>query len=105
MISQYSKRSATCESVTLNSARKGNETMIFWFFRKVGDMWLMFDVRHVAGEAGVKVLPEYMDPAEFRAFANSPVMFEELLQRDLQRAADWCFKIDPDGAITRKVAI
>lgn len=104
-MSRYSKRTATCETVTLNSARKGGNTLVFWFYRKVGRSWVEFDVRDVAGEAGVVDLPDRMTSDELRACREGQICFESLLQRDLQRAADWCFKVDPDGALAQKVAI
>lgn len=103
-MSRYSKRTATCETVTLNSARKGGHTMGFWFYRKIGKAWVLFDVRDVAGEAGVVELPKRITSDELIDCHCNNELYEQFMQRDLQSAADWCFKVDPDGALAQKVA-
>lgn len=104
-MSRYSNRSATCENVVLNSDRKVGNTMQFWFYRQIGEKWVQFDVREIAREAEVEILPERMTSEELESCAGDSEQYEALLQRDLQRAADWCFKVDPDGALAQKVAI
>jgi hypothetical protein len=60
----------------------------------------------VASFAGVDNLPERMTIDELSYASTTPPEFlEGILQRDLQRAADWCFKVDPDGALAQQAAM
>lgn len=93
------KREATCGNVTLNSSRKGGNTLTYWYYINMGkascgrDKWIEFDVRDLAAKAGAE-LPQLMTCEEMSACGDSSDAFENLLQRDLQRVADWCASID-----------
>lgn len=88
---RYSARSATSGAITLNSARKGGSTQTYWFFLKAGDGWIEFDVRILAQEMGAS-MPALATAAELESC--KPADFEKLLQRDLQRVADFCASVD-----------
>lgn len=99
MSMRYPHRSATSGNVTLNSARKGGNTLGFWFFINLGratcgrDKWVEFDVRDLAKKAG-QPLPEKMTLDEMSACRPHTDDFEKLLERDLQRVTDFCARVD-----------
>lgn len=105
MSTRYPHRSATSGAITLNSARKGGNTLGFWFFINLGrascgrDKWLEFDVRDLAKKAG-QPLPQLMTSADLDACRDDTDDFEQLLQRDLQRVADFCARVDAIAILT-----
>lgn len=93
MTTRYPSRSATSGPVTLNSARKGGNTLHFWYFIQIGKKWVEFDLRDLEKMAG-KPMPKLCGDDDFKAIEAGSVSFEQILQRDLQRVADYCAKVD-----------
>lgn len=94
-MARYAGRSASNGNITLNSSRKGGQTFTYWFYISLGrascgrDRWVEFDIRDVANKIGVE-LPQFMTSEEIEHCGKSRDAYEQLLKRDLQRAADWC---------------
>ncbi len=93
---RYSKRSATSGDITLNSSRKDGNTLTFWYWARAGKKWVEFDIRELASRAGSEI-PKLITIDELSACQSGGCCYESLLQRDLQRVADWCAEI---GALT-----
>lgn len=113
MSRRYQRRAATSGDVNLNSSRKDGNTLTYWYWINMGrascgrDHWLEFDIRDLA-EVSAAVAPALITSDELQQCMDGKADFETLLQRDLQRVADWCASINalsclaalaPKGAI------
>lgn len=85
MITPYSRRTATCGTTTLCSARKDKNTQVYWFYADINSVWALFDIRQVAKRHN----------ATYEANMTPPpgTHFETFLQAELQRAADACYQL------------
>lgn len=96
---RFPGRTATSGSITLNSARKSRNTQTFWYFLQTGKKWILFDIRDLATKAR-KPVPELCDTPDFEAINAGTTTYEQVLQRDLQRVADFCASVDAQRLLT-----